>query len=69
MKVVFLLILFIKTEKTTCKVFRDLLRCEDFSIIIIILVLSVHHPILKTNLGKVLSSVFGPVLMIATYLN
>ena len=69
MKVVFLLILFIKTEKTTCKVFRDLLRCEDFSIIIIILVLSVHHTILKTNLGKVLSSVFGPVLMIATYLN
>ena len=69
MKVVFFLILFIKTEKTTCKVFRDLLRCEDFSIIIIILVLSVHHTILKTNLGKVLSSVFGPVLMIATYLN
>ena len=69
MKVVFLLILFIKTEKTTCKVFRDLLRCEDFSIIIIILVLSVHHTILKTNLGKVLSSVFGPVLMIASYLN
>ena len=69
MKVVFLLILFIRTEKTTCKVFRDLLRCEDFSIIIIILVLSVHHTILKTNLGKVLSSVFGPVLMIATYLN
>ena len=69
MKVVFLIILFIKTEKTTCKVFRDLLRCEDFSIIIIILVLSVHHTILKTNLGKVLSSVFGPVLMIATYLN
>ena len=30
MKVVFLLILFIKTEKTTCKVFRNLLRCEDF---------------------------------------
>ena len=30
MKVVFLLILFIKTEKTTCEVFRNLLRCEYF---------------------------------------
>ena len=30
MKVVFLLILFIKTKKTTCKVFRNLLRCKDF---------------------------------------
>ena len=30
MKVVFLFILFIKTEKTTWKVFRHLLRCKDF---------------------------------------
>ena len=30
MKVVFLLILFIKTEKTKFKVFRNLLRCKDF---------------------------------------
>ena len=29
-KIVFLLILFIKTEKTTCKSFRNLLKCEDF---------------------------------------
>ena len=30
MKVVFLLISFIKTEKTTWEVFGNLLRCEDF---------------------------------------
>ena len=29
MKVVFLLILFIKTKKTTCEIFRKLLRCKD----------------------------------------
>ena len=30
MKVAFLLIPFIKTEKTARKVFRNLLSCEDF---------------------------------------